>query len=79
MTATPASAIIECPGGDLPCLRKITYMLKQWLMQLGKICNFNGPVIHLGIDICSIVTAPGRTEVGIPYTLKVCRNSSGTG
>ena len=47
-------------------------------MHFREVSIFGQPVIFLSVDIGSIVTAPGWTEVGVPNTLQVSRNAQCT-
>src|ERR1043165_9653664 len=52
--------------------------LHEWIGQLGKVCRFSKPIVHLGIDVDRVFAAPGRRHEVVPYTLQVGRLCSRT-
>ena len=52
--------------------------MNERLFCFGKICAACGPIIHLQIDICVEIAAPGRIEIVAPYSLQIGGKGAGT-
>ena len=79
VVAHEAVRSIVFPGSAPAGYGKLPDQGKKRFMKLGQSADFRSPVIHLRINVYRIVRAPGRTHLGIPDSLKICRLGSRTG
>ena len=57
--------------------RDVLNHFKQRLGAFRQVADLGGPVVHLGVDVDSVLAAPGRKHLLIPYTLQVGRLAAG--
>ena len=54
-------------------------MVEKGCVAVGKILYLSAPVVHLGVDVDGVFSAPGRPHILVPYALQVKGKCSRTG
>ena len=74
LVSYPSTSAIILIGSALAHLREVLYPVEHWLVHLAQVGALGEPIVHLCIDICGVVRAPGCTIFFVPNALQVgCR------
>ena len=60
-------------GGVAASLGQLLNQVEQGFMAFGKIGRFGRPIVHLGVDVDSVLAAPRRLQVIVPQALQIGR------
>ena len=67
------------PSGDAAVAQYLTVQAHQRLCQLVQVAGAGEPVVHLRVDIHSVVAKPRRELLPVPKALEICRLGPGAG
>ena len=71
LTEHPAAAFELLAGRALALVMRFGYQVEERLVAFAQVKRFYVPIVHFRIDIGSVIAAPRRAQMWIPYALQI--------